>query len=101
VSRATAEDAWDQKDELLATIIDQLSLSNHLYLQAHTDKKTKLPDLESFPRPWEEKKIDKPRKQSTVDELVGFFGTMAASSDVVRTEFPDAGDAAIAMEQEQ
>lgn len=95
VSSATARSAdpdvgWSQEDELLASIFDVLGLSNHLFLSANvTDRDRKLlPGPTRFPRPWDEEE-EPESKLSSHDEVLGFFGTMAAAGpDAVRVDNP-------------
>lgn len=67
---------WTQQDELLATIADLLSISNHYYLTSHMEQKEakKLDAPALFPRPWEESKIEEPAPvQSSHDDVRAFF----------------------------
>ncbi len=58
---------WDQKSELLATIVDQIGLSNHLYVAAHVKEGTKIGDPVGFPRPWDDKPRLKVKEETTED----------------------------------
>jgi hypothetical protein len=90
VTRAAG--GWSQKEELLATVVDTLGVSNHMYLMAHSEKGTKLPDPVHFPRPWEDLKQEEAevdttaRAASTTDDVRAFFGTMAEDVNQVRIE---------------
>lgn len=67
-----AGDDWSQEDELLATIVDFIGVSNHLFLQANVKQGTVLPELGRFPRP-QEKMAAPSRTQSPDDDVRAFF----------------------------
>ena len=72
LSRAAGGD-WTQEDELLATIVDLVGMSNHMFLQANSKKGTTLPNFVSFPRPWEAKAKVGKSTQSSTDDVRAFF----------------------------
>ena len=66
-----ANGEWTQEDELLATIVDIIGVSNHMFLQANSKKGTLLPEPIHYPRPDE---IDEDtRVQSSPDDVRAFF----------------------------
>lgn len=81
---------WTQEHELLASIVDFIGMSNHLFLSANVSDKDRklLPKPSRFPRPWEAEEQES--KLSPHDEVLGFFGTMAAAGpDSVRVDNPE------------
>ena len=79
VTRAVG--SWSQKSEILATIVDMIGASNHMYLAAHVKEGTKIGDPLRFPRPWEDGLVDaweetaeKPAPEgSSYDDVRSFF----------------------------
>ena len=66
-----ATDEWTQEDELLATVVDIIGVSNHMFLQANSTKGTRLPEPVHYPRPWEV--TADAHVQSSKDEVRAFF----------------------------
>lgn len=96
-------DGWSQEDELLASIFDVVGMGNHLFLSANVQEKDRklLPKPARFPRPWDEDEEEVKAKLSSHDEVLGFFGTMAAAGpDSVRVDNPDADPAVAARSGE-
>lgn len=73
--------SWDQKSEILATIVDLIAVGNHMYLASHVKEGTKIGDPLRFPRPWEdglvsarEETAEKPAPEgSSYDDVRSFF----------------------------
>lgn len=57
--------------ELLATLAEELSIANLMYLKAHAKEGTKMPEVLKVPRPW-----DAPveHRLSTDEEMRAVFG---------------------------
>ena len=71
LQRAAGND-WTQEDELLASIVDVLNVSNHLFLKANTKAGTTIPEPGYYPRPWENPDGTS-RTLSSPDEARAFF----------------------------
>jgi hypothetical protein len=62
---------WSSTEELLAAIVEQVDLSNRLFVMAHSKKGTRPPTPITITRPGQA--IEKP-KLATPDEVRSFFG---------------------------
>ena len=86
VTRAVG--SWDQKSEILATIVDMIGAGNHMYLASHVKEGTKIGDPLRFPRPWEDGLVDaRTGRVDTREETVDKAAPEGSSYDDVRSFF--------------
>ena len=73
LARAVAPDMtdWRNQEELLATLIEVVDMSNRLYIQAHSEPHSKAPEPIEIPRPY--RKQEPPPKPSSPQEVRDFF----------------------------
>ena len=79
-----ANSDWGTVEELLATLCELMDLNNRMYYQAHFEGRVW--DPIEIPRPG---RTEEEPAMSPTDALVGFFGTMAMSTDAVIVTPPD------------
>lgn len=60
--------------DLLALNAELASGQIYVFVKAHTKKGTMVPDPLKIPRVWRETRETAPKRASTPEEIVGFFG---------------------------
>lgn len=80
---------WGQMEELLAVLCELIDLNNRMYYTANFDtKKDPVWDPIEIPRPRDEDVTPK-SKTSDTEEVLSFFGTMAAGAGDVFVDNPE------------
>ena len=77
---------WGNTEELLATVAELIDATNRLIYQVNSKKGARVWEPLRVPRPYDKKRQSQP---SSSDEMLAFFGTMAASGSV-RVDNPEA-----------
>jgi len=65
---------WGFNEELLASLIEQVDLSNRLYVQAHSKPGTQPPRPVQIPRPYDRvEQKPRQRRRATPEEIIDMF----------------------------